>query len=256
MTTLAIKERPVLFSGPMVRAIMDGVKTQTRRIIDWKVREPGLNLGFSGLEPGYYCSDLPSSGWVLRSRGGPSGCWNDRTHPLHCPYGLTGDRLWVREAWRTGAALDKLNATEIAERCLDAGWEKPWAPIQYEADGKRRMWSEDDFGGPGRPRLARFIPRWASRLTLEVVSVRVERLREISEKDARAEGIREVTKDGNVRKYCIYDQGDTSSTPWADMPRTAVEAFRALWDGINAESGNGWDVNPWVWVIEFRWVSA
>ena len=96
------------------------------------------------------------------------------------------------------------------------------------------------------------MPRWASRLTLEVKAVRVERLQEISEADARAEGIRLVTKDGTVNKFCVYDQGNYSSIPWSEMPRDAVSSYRSHWDSINAKRGHGWVTNPWVWVVEFK----
>ncbi len=94
------KERPILFSDEMVRALLANRKTQTRRIAKFKPYMPGqtLNLSFSGFDLGYYCTDVPSSGYVLRTRDG-NGVWNDRTKPLHCPYGKVGDRLWVREAW-------------------------------------------------------------------------------------------------------------------------------------------------------------
>lgn len=234
--TSTIKERPITFSKESVLAILAGRKTQTRRVIHWKLREPGLNLGFSGLEAGYYCSDLPSSGWVLRSRGGSSGCWNDRTWPLHCPHGMAGDRLWVREAWRTGSKIDKLNASEIAEKCEVTNFPKPWAPVQYEADDSRVNWLEEDFGGPGRLRRARYMPRWASRVLLEVTEVRVQRVQEISEEDAIAEGVDLV--------------------PIEAVPRQAVwsrrQDYAQLWDHINAERGFDWASNPWVFAISFR----
>ena len=94
------------------------------------------------------------------------------------------------------------------------------------------------------------MPRKLSRITLEITAVRVERLQDISEEDAMAEGIRRVTKDGSLFKYCVYDKGDISSTPWAEMPHTAVGAYAALWNSING--AGSWDANPWVWVIEFK----
>ncbi|WP_036412805.1 PmgT domain-containing protein [Morganella morganii] len=83
-----MKDR-IKFSDEMLAAVIDGRKTQTRRPADFKVREEGYNLNFSGLKSGFYCNDAPSSGFVLRSMG--AGCWNDRTYPLHCPYGQVGD---------------------------------------------------------------------------------------------------------------------------------------------------------------------
>jgi hypothetical protein len=86
----------------------------------------------------------------------------------------------------------------------------------------------------------------------KILGIEPGRLQDISEDEAREEGIREVTKDGQVKKYCVYDLGDHSSTPWQDMPRTAVDAFRGLWDSLNAKRGYPWDANDWVWDIEFE----
>jgi hypothetical protein len=143
---------------------------------------------------------------------------------LQCPYGNPGDRLWVRETF------------------VDCG-------------GYYRYYATDDVSSLRKKKPSIFMPRSASRITLAITEIRVQRLQEISEADARAEGVREVTKDGNVKKYCVYDQSrDTSSIPWAEMPRTAVEAYRILWDKINRKRGFGWDTNPWVWAITFKGV--
>ncbi|MDX7987827.1 hypothetical protein FE392_10865 [Xenorhabdus sp. 12] len=91
-----MKERSIIFNGDMVHAILDGRKTQTRRIAEFKLRENGYNLRFSGLRVGYYHNGMPSSGFVLRAAD--AGCWNDRTFPLHCPYGQISEQLWVRES--------------------------------------------------------------------------------------------------------------------------------------------------------------
>lgn len=224
----------MLFSAPMVRALLDGRKTQTRRAV--KVRE-GHRLTLDDLQRG-------------------SG-----------PYGKPGDRLWVKERHRF------------------VGWTGDDGPayvsVRYDADGtlasldfggddfevwvdragralERRGATMNDTGNlvlpdgvepPSRPSI--HMPRWASRITLDVIDVRVERLQDISEGDARAEGIRRVTKDGTVEKFCVYDAGaDFSLTPWAGMRRTAREAFADLWRSINGP--DSWDANPWVWVVEFN----
>jgi hypothetical protein len=192
----------------MVRAILDGRKTQTRRVVkpEW-----------------WRCLD-------------PDDATDRESAVAMCPYGVPGDRLWVREAWRTSEKLDKSNATEIAAKCADAGYRAPWSPIEYLVDGERRNWTGPEWGSPGRVRSSRFMPRWASRLTLEVVSVRVERVRDISEYDALAEGV----------SGWVYDE----------RCETARDGFRVLWDTINAARGFGWAQNPWVWVLEFRRVTA
>lgn len=203
-----MRELPILFSGAMVRAILDGRKTQTRRIIggtalDW--------LTGAKFDPAYVA--LPEN--------------------RLSPYGYAGDRLWVREAWRTISDLNEHSGSRIAELCLDAGYMKPWAPIQYEADGRRANWehtstpSHDREPQPGRYRHARFMPRWASRVTLEVSGARVERLQDIIEDDAVAEG--------------CYPR-EINPIAW----------YVELWDSLNAVGGYGWNANPWVWVVEFR----
>ncbi|WP_454056073.1 hypothetical protein [Cupriavidus sp. Marseille-Q8015] len=230
-----MKERPILFSVPMVRAILGGRKTQTRRA----VKLP---------------HDNPLGTWEPMTIGGPNGgrtadgrtiplqggIWHTRTGEcLASPYGQPGDRLYVREAWRSTKELDPHSGGRIEVMCLDAGYSIPWAPIRYEADGERRNWQHTGtppHGGPpepGRYRHARFMPRWASRILLEITGVRVERLNDCSEADAEAEGIaflREV--------------------PDADETLTARQLYECLWDSINGTGA--WAANPWVWVVEFR----
>lgn len=177
-------ERPILFSAPMVRAILDNQKTQTRRVVKPTVKGCTIGSYFSGGKLKELVNTDPDDGDPV---DGPE---------IVCPYGQPGDQLWVRE----------------------------FCPLTEN----------------GRE----------TRIQLEITGVRVERLNEISEADAGAEGIREVTKDGVLKKYCVLKDGDMSDTPWADMPRTATEAYRALWNSINGP--DSWDLNPWVGVIEFK----
>ncbi|PZX32022.1 hypothetical protein C7416_102182 [Cupriavidus phytorum] len=206
------KERPILFSGAMVRAIQDGRKTQTRRVA----------TEFDGMDVDNVLSRFPNQ------RG--------------CPYGEPGNLLYVREAWRSTKELDPYSGGRIAEMCLDAGYMKPWTPIQYEADSQRRNWqhtSTPPHSGPpepGRYRHARFMPRWASRITLEIVSTRVERLNDCSAADAEAEGAEPILVPPDGGSWPHY------------------EGFRTLWDSING--AGAWERNPWVWVVEFRRTEA
>ena len=213
-------ERPILFSAPMVRAILEGRKTQTRRAIKVPpdfVTDHGDPVRFTPDDPKY----------------GRLGV------VMPCPYGQPGDRLWVREAWRAPVSLDDLSGKQIAEKCLDAGYRHPWCPMQFEANGARtseKDWRE--FGPhpsttvPGRYRHARFMPRWASRITLEVTGVRVERLQDISAADCIAEGIEPAhTCDANEETSLVR------------------AAYATLWESINGDGS--WDANPWVWVVEF-----
>ncbi|HFN7502179.1 TPA: hypothetical protein ACHGXE_002051 [Escherichia coli] len=156
-------ERGMIFNGEMVRAILDGRKTQTRRVVKFKPREPGLNLNFSGLKLGHYRTGDASGGYVLASRGA-MGCWNDKTYPVHCPYGQPGDRIWVRETF-----------SAVPDHDEPAGC----SALLYAADGN---------GPYGKWTPSIHMPRWASRILLKITDVRVERLNSISEEDAKAEG--------------------------------------------------------------------
>lgn len=240
-------ERPILFSGPMVRAILEGRKTQTRRVVK---PQPS-----NGLSIGCYSTDgRPDlSEWVL------SGVDGDPIDApaLRCPYGQPGDRLWVRETWRIGAwreggrvALDyqashEANRTPwlnppceefdklVCQSALDcdAAVRIGGGSVYESKDGGWR-WERGD--SPCRWRPSIHMPRWASRLTLEVTGVRVERVQEISEADAAAEGVMPLQMD---RGSCI-------------------PSYEGLWDSINVKRGFGWDANPWVWVVEFKAVTA
>ena len=217
-----MRERPILFSGPMVRAILSDDKTQTRRV----------------LKPRH----LSGTGWTVPALAHAPTVTNCIRHL--CPYGDVGDRLWVRETWRTATSLDNDSPKRIEERCLDAGYLQPWAPVQYEADGQRVNWLADfALPGqwsiePGKTRVSIHMPRWASRLTLEVTSVRVERLQDISEADAQAEG---------MTHELAFTAGFVTR---ADGRPAAVRWFNALWERINGP--DSWDANPWVWVVTFR----
>ncbi|MBD1412833.1 hypothetical protein NUJ30_08565 [Burkholderia contaminans] len=231
-----MKERPILFSGAMVRAILEGSKTQTRRI----VKPTGAHhiFQFRGREEARG-TDEPTGEWAW--------CRAERVISEHirCPYGKPGDRLWVREAFRLTSDFDGDSPTRVGERCLDAGYRAPWAPVRYEVDGAERDWRW--VGTPpghevtaGRARASMHMPRWASRITLEITDVRAERLQAISWDDAIAEGIKDP------RRAAVR----------IDPIDGTVAQFRQLWDSLNAAQGHGWDANPWAWVVEFRKVES
>lgn len=213
----ATKYRPIIYSGPMVRAILSGRKTQTRRVVN-----PQPESMYESL------SDTPTELWF-----GDNRPLHQASFGVYCKYGKPGDRLWVRETW---ADVNSEGGPAIA----------------YRADGVIRTWTEfsesfgPDFGcGPsmdydaypghyamwwsdllrGEPdhnwRPSIFMPRWASRIILTLTEVRIERLRSISDSDVRAEG---------------FSRG---------------EEFQATWDPLNAHRGYGWDTNPWVWALTF-----
>lgn len=178
---IAARERPILFSAPMVRALLDGRKTMTRRIVKPQSRIVVHDNGQA----------LTDRGWLPE---------------LDNPYGNVGDRLWVRETFDAPPGSD--NPGEVVYRA------------DYDHREPQHTW---------QPSI--FMPRWASRLTLEIESVRVERLQDISEADAHAEGVSIIGPDGD--HFEDYRDG-----------------FAWLWGKINGPGS--WDKNPWVWAISFR----
>jgi hypothetical protein len=196
-------DRPILFSAPMVRAILSGTKTQTRRAVK------GWPLEW--LAPGMFTPEYVAD---------PANA--------ACPYGVPGDQLWVREAWAAPHAYD-----HVPPRLTP-----PDARFHYLA-------SEERGGLLGRPSI--HMPRWASRITLNVTGVRVERLQAISEADADAECF-----GGNYPGEVLPELFPGSPDRWGHL--SIPECFRKLWESINgAES---WDANPWVWVVEFERAEA
>lgn len=199
-----MKEGPILYSTDNVRAILDGRKTQTRRVI--KPQPPEDAVVFAWFAP------------EIKEGKAPEGCWYEDKNGLKfhckCPYGQIGDRLWVRETLFRHPYLD------------EAGYLADETPVfinQTIGDMAKWQWRKDIL-----PSI--FMPRWASRITLEITRLRVERLQDISEEEAEAEGI-------------VIEKGD--------YYRTCKGKFHQLWDSLNAKRGFGWETNPWVWVIEF-----
>lgn len=239
-----MKERGIPFNGQMVRSILSGQKTQTRRAVHPQPPScegrpySGRIFGPEMYEPATYDKHgemVP--GAEIYGIYDEDGEWGVKS-----PYGQPGDRLWVREAWRTGKRLDGYRPKQIQELCTEAGYKaglKPACPIKYEADSFYRQWGDndiEDFGDWGRYRHARFMPRWAARISLEVVSVRVERLQDISDDDCASEGAKRT-----------HDGGE-----WGE--EGLHEEFESLWETIN--SPGSWEANPWVWVIEFKHIPA
>lgn len=191
--TLQQRERPILFNGPMIRAILDGSKTQTRRA----VKPPPTEQLYQISDSAEFAPSDP------RDRDSP-----DFARAILCPYGTPSDRLWVRETWARHP-----DDGGILYRATDPGWD------------------DNDYGIPWNPSI--HMPRWASRLTLEVVSVRVERLQDITPDDAMHEGI--------------------TAPMLNDSYTTMCAGFALLWDSINSKRvGRTWNDNPYVWVVSFR----
>lgn len=231
-----MKERPILYSAPMVLAKLAGRKTQTRRVAKFQFLE-GQNPDFSGYTAGTYMTGGTPGVWVLRSRG-RGACWNDRTDPLNCPYGGPGDRLWGRE---TFGISDDREDIDMARALKDAKEQMPWASVIYRADANSSHALSHLVDGRWRPSI--FMPRWASRLLDEVVSVRIERLGDISEADAIAEGL--ISKPSIVTGQTMWSW--PTATHWFARAR---EAYLAGWDTINGKGAAA--KNPWVWRVETR----
>jgi hypothetical protein len=222
---------PIPFSPPMIRAIGDDRKTMTRRLLS---PQPPI--------------DAVSASRILCSRDNchDEGKWQfwkeGPMRPTGEPIKLRharGDRLYVKEAWRAPASLDHLSGKAIGDSAVDAGHRRPWAPLKYEADGALnsardwRDWAPAD-ATPGRYRHARFMPRWASRFTLIIESVKVERLQDITEADALAEG-------------ALLEYGEGASI-------SERRAFELIWKHLHGE--DAWTANPFVVAITFRPIRA
>lgn len=195
--------RPIIFRDEMVRAILSGRKTQTRRVIKhmranrWTYVKPHKGGG-------WMATDGTEAGFVESGAAG-----------FKCPYGQPGDRLWVRETW-----------------CPQPDRNPPYVPfyktdfLPNEAHDISKTW------GPWHSSI--HMPRWASRITLEITNIRVERVQDITELDAKSEGVAKVINK-KIHGWKPY----------------ALE-FCILWNYINLKRGYGWNANPWVWVIEFK----
>ncbi|HCF4116097.1 TPA: hypothetical protein NIE12_000942 [Pseudomonas aeruginosa] len=198
------RERPILFNDQMVRAILEGRKTVTRRVV-----KPQPDFLGSMVDPNTPFKTLDAG---LHAR-------------ITCPYGEPGDRLWVREAWAADAQVDAIAPSDLSQG----------EPIWYPADLSVRQ-TGCSMISKGRVRPSIHMPRWACRILLEITAVRVERLQDISNDQAIAEGI-------DTHPMGFYGNGCI----------TAGGAFLELWESINGDGR--WAANPWVWVVEFRRVT-
>jgi len=207
-----MKERPILFNGAMVRAILDGTKTQDATVVTVR-HENNTRIGPKGHQAHIESPEALN----------------------HCPYGQPGDRLWVRETWAP----------------VYLGYD--YCELEYRAGQWQKRFERPCLGEKAREQAVRYgektgwgmtwatpihMPRWASRITLRVTDVRVERVQEIYPKDIVAEGVQ-------------YEQHYEGLGNPCDEIRMFY-AWQELWDSINAKQGFGWDKNPWVWVVTFE----
>lgn len=256
-----VKCRPILFSGEMVRAILEGRKTQTRRVITRRNSlvngEPASQALWDALD---FSDAFVDSGPSPAGNAGPylkAAKPDDETRHRVYSRLWNGDRLWVRETWRVESFMESepvlfgykdgqtmeengygdtpdyedwyericIQSTDDAAKAYEKG-------LARKDGGDCYLWSIGS--SPCRWRPSIFMPRWASRITLEITNIRAERLQEITEDDAKAEGPNQH-----------HSWPDNYYCTW-------IGAFHALWDSINAKRGYPWESNPWVWVIEFR----
>ncbi|MFU3591262.1 hypothetical protein ACM7KK_29605 [Pseudomonas aeruginosa] len=220
-----MKERPILFTGPMVRAILEGRKTVTRRVV-----KPQPDFLGSMVDPNTPFKTLDAG---LHAR-------------ITCPYGEPGDRLWVRESWwqagdwQSTYPEDDTGAWFGSKRIVySADGAPPNEPNHHYPNGLRNgTYSAAEPNKIWRHRPSIHMPRWASRILLEITAVRVERLQDITRSDIRAEGLE-----------CPPElRSDDVSPNYRDW---YPEAWRELWES----TGGNWDANPWVWVVEFKRVT-
>jgi hypothetical protein len=213
-----VKEHPIIFSAAMVRAIFEGRKTQTRRIV--KPPKWSMPWGMNEISLWNGAPTIPDD--------------DDATYFIECPYGKPGDRLWVRETWRPVP--------------IEISTHKK--PNTFLTDAGREF--REDSDGPGPWKSPIYMPRWASRITLEIVSVRVERLQEISETDCWAEGLEACDGMFDEKVYAMAKrmQSDGYNGTFED----AKPSYACLWESINGRGS--WDANPWVWCLEFKRVCA
>ena len=255
-----MKERGMIFNAEMVRAILDGRKTQTRRIMKVQPSE-GFSPMNMALETDY------NARWYTPAREDSKGYLHPGKHQVFgvandnegytCPFGAVGDRIWVRETWAQLGNEDGCAIDWNDNLVKDAGAE---AARIYRASctiGDYGLWQIPDdafwkphtddrqYEGSWRPSI--HMPRWASRITLEITDVRVERLNSISEEDARAEGV------GSAVWFAAKGVPESEWTSLGEhgaMQASHINKFATLWESIyGAES---WQANPWVWVIEFK----
>lgn len=227
-------EKPILFSTPMIRALLSGKKTQTRRIMKPQM-EYGDQCGF----PSWYFPSGRESGILY-----PNG---KEEILLKCPYGQPGSRLWVRETFAIVPRTAYARSIDVQQVIRKDD------PYNHDAAVFRADW---DLSPPGRWRASIHMPRWASRIILEITDIRVERLQDISEEDAVAEGLTAITKDnGRTVKYGIPDRDglpgtDNTGWPWTRWTIDPRIAYMRLWEDINGLGS--WNINPFVWCLTFR----
>lgn len=224
-----IVERPMIFNGVMIPSLLDGTKTQTRRLVK---PIPEYNTGC------YY--------WKTKCLCCHAGKWKINPDVIQaCPYGKVGDKLWVRETWKPHAS----------HWFNEGGGEEESFSVSYKAGGSRSPEPPHDYCLPDREGWlpSTHMPRWASRILLEITDIRIERLKDITREDAIAEGIEGEPCDQTIAWKDYLNPKQWGFPEWGDDCDTAaIDSYRSLWNMLNAKKGFGWEVNSFVWVIEFK----
>lgn len=226
-----MKERPILFNSEMVRALRDGRKTQTRRIVNPQPDFETANNALGGDTSTATVVCDGTMGGIGLKRGNAIGYVFPN---IHCPYGMPGDRLWVRETTRMRYLPNFLTGEPTKNECAEY---VDGEPVLSPAGFDFSWW----YSRKICPSI--HMPRWASRITLEVTGVRVERLQDISEADCIDEGIQQWPLGFRVEETGAPDHRSRNFA-------SATSAYRFLWERING--AGSWDANPWVWVVDFR----
>lgn len=232
-------ERPILFKGPLVRAILDGTKTKTRRLPRFQ-----------------------PAGGVRQSALSPTGLEDGHGRVLRCQHGAPGDHLWVRETWKSSTYSCAEDPQEDDHKCSEHCkqtyvYYRATPRVGYRPVPDKARITYLDESSPLEPRAwyesgwkpSIHMPRWASRIDLEVTEVRVQRLQDITIEDAIAEGIPQTYGHAVMGGFIDPERDKTEPHEWDN--RTSVENFAVLWDAINGDRAS-WESNPWVWVVEFK----
>ncbi len=224
-----VKERPILFNAEMVKRILDGRKTQTRRLVKPQPKpstvhpecKPSLGIDYLG---------RLNVTWITPTSK-PDHFYRDFDFPINCPYGKSGDRLWVRETWAVGKGYEGLSPRDVPKESFIKIW--------YLADGPKPDWA-------GRTRVSIHMPRYFSRINLAVGKTSVEQIQEITWKDSISEGIYGPLCGHNFDEYW------KNYTSYRDEFVSPIDSFHTLWDSIHSNDGFDWHSNPFVWVVEFK----
>lgn len=233
-----MKERPMLYTGAMVRAVLADAKTMTRRVMKVQPSE-GSTVTVERYEPAI----VSRSGELVPGPEVFGAHWGDGEFGLVCPYGQPGDRLWVRETCRA----EELESGQDGVLYLADNHFRPINDTPSDAIQWMKMNVYGKQGGTNVPSI--HMPRWACRLLLEITDVRVERLQDISNEDCIAEGINRIAH-GREGYFYHHQRTEPDQHNWCHPD----DAYKELWESLYG--AGSWDANPWVWVIEFKKVEA